>query len=290
VLSLVTENAVKVCSRQVVAQDIDYETGNIFTRDAVEIKGSVKPKFKVNALGDILITGDVENGQVRSDGNIVIKGGVTGQQATVHARGDLDLAFVVQGRVTSGGKLLLRQHGSHCRLYASGELHCNPSSRIIAAQLVAFGSLTVGSIGSDIATPSLLAAGVAPELLQLFFELRRTLTEQNEAIASLRRHQRASRESEELIELLEAQAESQKQLDGLNLMAVQGQVPVDLGLSHSLTCTIAVKGKVFAGTEIRIGNSRTILPMTMSNVCFRLQEQVAANTNERPILSVPNKK
>ena len=290
VLSMVTENSVKVSSRQVVAQDIDYETGNIFSRDAIEIKGSIRPKFKVNALGDVLVHGDIEKAQVRSDANVVVKGGVIGKYATIHARGDIDIAFVVQGRLFGGNKLVLRQHGSYCRLHSSGELHCNPSSRIIASQLVAFGSITTGNIGSDIAPRSLLAAAVAPEQLQHFFELRRTIADQNEVIETLRRRMGLNAASEELEELIEAHEENRKQLARLNLIFPKDREPADHGLSHALECTIVVKGKVFFGTEIRIGNGQMILPMTMNNVCFRLQEHIANEDHTRKILALPNKK
>lgn len=290
VLSMVTENSVKVCSRQVVAQDIDYETGNIISRDAIEIKGSIKPKFKVNALGDVLVSGDVEKAQVRSDGSVVIKGGVVGRFATVHARGDIDVAFVVQGRVRSGGKTILRQHGSYCRLHASGDLHCNPSARIVASQLVAFGSITAGNIGSDIAPSSMLIAAVSPEQLQRFFELQRTLTSQAEAVETLRRRMGLRAAGEELDELIESHEASRKEFAQLNLIIAKDREPADHGLSHALECTIVVRGKVFAGTEIRIGNSRMVLPVTMSNVCFRLQEHLAADAHHRTILVIPNKK
>jgi hypothetical protein len=290
VLSMVTENSVKVCSRQVVAQDVDYETGNIFSRDAIEIKGSVKPKFKVNALGDVLVSGDIEKAQVRSDGNVVIKGGVIGKFATVHAHGDIDVAFVVQGRIQSGGKSFLRQHGSYCRLHASGDLFCNPSARIVASQLVASGSITAGNIGSDIAPSSLLAAAVAPEQLHRYFELRRTLAEQDEAIENLYRHRGSHATSEELEELIEASKDSRKQLARLNLIVPKDREPADLGLSHALACTIVITGKVFAGTEIRLGNSRMTLSTTMSSICFRLQEHLIGEAIHRNILAIPYKK
>lgn len=290
VLSMVTENSVKVCSRQVVSQDVGYTTGNIVSRDAVEIKGSIKPKFRVNALGDILVTGDVEKAQVRSDSSVVIKGGLVGKMATVHARGDVDVHFVVQGRIFCGKTLLLRQHASYCRLHSSGDLHCNPTSRVLTSQLVAFNSLTTGNVGSDIAAPSLLAAAVAPEQLQRFFELRRTVAAQEEAIETLRRHLGASTESEELDELLEECNESRRQLAHFNLIVAHGQNVADRGLSHAMACSIVVKGKVVAGTEIRIGNSQMILPTTISNVCFRLQNPGVDKPAGRHILIIPNKK
>jgi uncharacterized protein (DUF342 family) len=290
VLSLVTENSVKVCSRQVINQDIDYQTGNIISRNAVEIKGSIKPKFKVNTLGDVMVSGDVEKAQVRSDGNVLIKGGVVGKYTTIHARGDVDLGFIVQGRVQSGHNIILRQHGSYCRLHAGGDVHCNPSTRIIAAQLVAQSSITTGTIGSDIATPTILAAAVAPVQLQRFYELRRAIHDQSEAIDALCRRHGQNTVSDELDELVESLEENRKLFSRLNLCFPPEQEPADRGLSHALVCSITIKGKIYAGTEIRLGNSRMTLPMTMSNVCFRLQEPTGDHAHAGTILTTPNKK
>lgn len=290
VLSLVTESSVKVCSRQIISQDIDYQTGNIISRNAVEIKGSIRPKFKVNALGDVMVSGDVEKAQVRSDGNVLIKGGVVGKLSTINARGDLDLGFIVQGRVQSGCTTILRQHGSYCRLHAGGDIHCNPASRIIAAQIVAHGSITAGTIGSDIATPTMLAAAVAPAQLQRFYELRRAIHNQTEAIDALCRRHGQNAAGDELEEMIETLEENRKLFARLNLSFSPEQEPADRGLSHALSCSIMIKGKVFAGTEIRFGNSRMTLPMSVSNVTFRLQEPTDDKAHVGTILTVPNKK
>lgn len=290
VLSMVSEGSVKVCSRLIISSDVDFATGNIVSRDALEIKGSIKPKFRVNALGDILIRGNIENAHVRSDSNVVVQAGMNGDNASIHARGDVDIRFVERGKIEAGGSIILRRNGYYCSLYAGTDVCCEPSSRIAAAQLVAAGSLTVGSVGSDIADPSLLAAAVSPEQLRRFFEFQRTIAAQFEAAETLQRQIGQFTESEELDELIETLEESRKQCRALNLIVPPDQEPPDHGLSHALQCTIVVKGTIFAGSEIRIGNSRMILRMTQSNVYFRLQDQSEDEIHNRNILIIPNKK
>jgi len=290
VLSMVSEGSVKVCSRLILSSDIDFATGNIVSRDALEIKGSIKPKFRVNALGDILIRGNIENAHVRSDSNVVIQAGMIGDNASIHARGDVDIQFVERGKIEAGGSIILRRNGYYCSLHSGTDLRCEPSSRIIAAQLVAAGSLTVGTVGSDNADPSLLAAAVTPEQLRRFFEFQRTIAAQFEAAETLQRQIGQFTESEELDELIETLEESRKQCNALNLIAPPDQEPPDHGLAHALQCTIVVKGTIFVGTEIRIGNSRMVLRMTQKNVCFRLQDQSGDEIHDRNILIIPNKK
>ncbi|MCL2459465.1 MAG: FapA family protein [Desulfobulbus sp.] len=290
VLSMVTENSVRVSSQHVVPQNVDFETGNIISRHAVAIRGSVKPRFKVNALGDIQIVGDVDKAIVRSDANVVVKGGVVGTSASVKARGDIDIGFANQSNTQSGGKTILRQHGSYCRLYAMGDLHCNPSARIISSQLVTYGSLTTGTVGSDIATPSMLAAGIVFERLDRYFDLQRIITEQLQTIEKMQHRKRSLAELEEMEELIKAHQANHKQFARLNLAVPKDQEAVDNGVTHALSCSILVKGQVFAGTEIRIGNSRMVVNTTIGNVTFRLQEKAANKEGLRYILALPNRR
>jgi len=290
VLSMVSENSVKVCSRQVISHDIDFTTGNLVSRDSLEIRGSVKPKFRVNALGDILIRGSIEKAQIRSDSNVVVQSGMVGDYAAIRARGDVDIQFVERGRVFAGGSILLRKSGYYCRMHAGGNLNAEPASRFVASQLVAAGSITVGTVGSDNAEPSMLAAAVSPEQMQLFFELQRTLEIEAEAIEALRRRIGPEGESEELDELIENHEESMRRFAHLNLIAPPDRLPEDAGLAHTLSCAIVVRGKVYAGAEIRIGNNRLTLSSTMSNVCFRLGEHIVPGATSRQIIIAPNKK
>ena len=290
VLSMVSEGSVKVCARQVISQDVDFATGNLVSRDALEIKGSVKPKFRVNALGDILIHGNIDKAQIRSDSNVVVRGGMLGDHAVIRARGDVDIQFVERGRIHAGGGIILRKNAYYCRLHANSNLVCEPASRVVASQLVAAGSLTAGTVGSNNADPSLLAAAVSPEQLQLYFELRRAVAVATEEIESLRRRLGPDAEHDQLNELTETLEEHRRHLNKLNLIVPQEREPDDRGLSFALNCAIVIKGTVYAGTEIRLGNSRMILPLTTSNICFRLQESVDGTSGERPIVFTPNKR
>jgi len=276
VLSKVSEGSVKVCSRQIIAQDVDFETGNINSNDALEIKGSIMPKFKVNAMGDILVCGTIEKAQVKSGGNVVVQGGLIGDLSDIRANGDVDITITEHGRISADGSIILRKSAFSSRLYACGDIHCDSSSRVIHTQLIAAGSITTGRVGSDNAEPTLLAAAVSPLQMQLFFDLSKIVTAKKKEIEALKMRQGRNAWSDELEELTLDLEEVQGKLAGLNLICPPVPKLADNGLSHALQCIIAVSGKVFEGTEIRIGNRRMVLEKTMSNVQFKLQDHLAA--------------
>ncbi len=276
VLSKVSEGTVKVCSRQIIAQDVDFETGNINSNDALEIKGSIMPKFKVNAVGDILVCGTIEKAQVKSGGNVVVQGGLIGDLSDIRAKGDVDISIAEHGRISAEGSIILRKTSFSSRLCACGDIHCDSSSRVIHTQLIAAGSITTGRVGSDNAEPSLLAAAVSPLQMQLFLDLAKIVTIKKKDIEALKMRQGRNAWSDELEELTLELREFQGKLADLNLICPPIPKLADNGLSHALQSVIAVSGKVFEGTEIRIGNRRMILEKTMSNVQFKLQDHLAA--------------
>jgi uncharacterized protein len=293
VLSMVSEHSVKVSSRQVIGSDIDFTTGNLISRNALEIKGSVKPKFRVNALGDILIHGNVEKSQIRSDSNVVIRSGMLGEQAAIHARGEVDISFIEHGSIIAGGAIIVRKNAYFCRLHTNANLCCDPSSRIIASQLVAGGSITTGTVGSNNADPCLLAAAVLPHQWQQYTELQRIIAQQEYTEKRLRMKIGPRGDSEQLEDLVNALQENKRQLAQLNLILAESGPAADTGLAHALACRITIKGTVFAGTEIRIGNSRMVLPVGKENICFYLRNpgagEEAGLPTDNDIMSIPLK-
>ncbi len=289
VLSKVSEGSVKVCSRQIIPNDVDFETGHINSNAALEIKGSIMPKFKVNALGDILVCGSIEKAEVKSGGNVVVQGGVIGDSALIQAKGDVDIKIIEHGRIFADGSIILRKSGFSCRLYACGDLHAEPSSRIIHSQLVAAGSITTGRVGSDNAEPTLLAAAVSPVQLQLYFDMKRTIALQAKELEALKMRHGRGATSDELDELKVELEENKGKLAHLSLIDADTSKSTLMGQAHALQCTIVVRDKVFAGTEIRIGNASLVLERTMANVRFQLQENLAAagGRTKAAIIAIP---
>lgn len=276
VLSKVSEGSVKVCSRQVIAGDVDFEIGNINSNAALDIKGSIMPKFKVSALGDILVSGTIEKAQVKSGGNVVIQGGLVGTSAEIQAKGDVDIAIVEHGAISADGSIILRKSAFSSRLLAGGDIHGDAASRVIHCQLIAAGSITAGRVGSDNAEPSLLAAAVSPLQMQRLLELKEAVASTKREIETAKMRKGRKTWSEELDELTADLEALSTKMASLNLICPELPKSPDHGLAHALACTIVIRGKVFEGTEVRIGNSRLVLTNTLANVKFQLQDHLAA--------------
>lgn len=89
------ENGV-IVSPVLTLEKVDLETGNIRFDGTVLVKGDVFESMKVYALIDIIIEGNIINSKVECMGNLVVKGGVTGNSQLI-AGGEVSVKGGVQG-------------------------------------------------------------------------------------------------------------------------------------------------------------------------------------------------
>lgn len=293
-LSVVRDNVIKVSSRQQIDGDIDFSTGNVESGNCLIIRGSVVSGFSVKAEGDIEIDGTVRSAMIEGQANVVIKGCITGQRTKIFAEGDADIIIVEQGEIVCGGNCVVRKLGYYSSIHANGDIRCKNDSVVMGGELVAAGSISLGDVGADKATPCLLAAGVAPERLKSYRRIKQNLIElQQEIIQLMQMQGRRSRRQRHL----EKDAVDLKQrLHRLNMIpgtglysrAGKGDDPHFSDAEYSIEDSIDIKkitievfGNIQAGTTIQIGNRILVLETNMSGRLFRL------NDTMQRILEVP---
>jgi len=294
VMSVVRGSVVSVSSRQKIDGDIDFGIGNIESKNCLLIRGSVLPGFQVKADGDVEIGGTVSSATIESLANIVVKGGITGQKTTISGDGDVDILFIEQGRIDCGGNCVIRKQAYYSTIHADGDIRCKKESVVVGGELVAAGSVTLGDVGSETAAPTLLAAGVVPERLAKYRELKNTLSELQDSIIQQlqtgggrsRKLRQMEREAEELRQML--QRLNMIPGSGLYSRAGLGDAPRFSPEQYSdeesidiRPVGIEVQGSLQAGTVIQIGNRTMVLDKTISFRLFRLSD------NLKRILAVP---
>ncbi|MBL4901256.1 MAG: DUF342 domain-containing protein [Desulfocapsa sp.] len=272
VLSMVSENSIKVCAKHTIPGNIDYSTGNIESHGAVEIGGTILPGFKVNIHGDLLLKGNARSATINCQGNLVIKGGIMGEQCKVTVAGDADFSFMEQGRLRVKGKVIIRKQAYHVRIMADGEIHCEASSQIMSGVLMSGKSLDLGNVGSSHSPAALLAAGVAPGRYLRYLSMRSQLRElEHERLLFLQRF--GLKKNTLLRKSLEKSIYTLYQdMTKLNLVPESSGDTEDAGETYLRGITITVQGTIFSGTEIQIGNVTKILEQDSTAVCFSLDK------------------
>lgn len=300
VLSIVNNRIIKVCSHQVIFSDIDYQTGNVESMNAVTIRGSVQPGFKVTAAGDLEISGSVMSGKIEGQGNLVVRGGITGKNSTLAVAGDADINFIEQGFLRCGGIAVIRKQSYYSEIVSGGDIRCQPNSKVMGGSVIAEGNVTLGDVGSENCTPALIAAGVVATRLDRFNELKKSIIAQQEAIVQWIQRYHGSSTSKKVKGMEKELADTKLLLIRLNLIPGTGLYskageaedamigpPEDYDPSGGIEIDkikIDVFGTIYSGTRIQIGNCAMIVEKTVSSRQFKL------HPNKKSILALALKR
>ncbi len=273
VLSVV-KNTIKVSSKLTIPGDINFKTGNVEASDAVDIGGSVQPGFKVVAHGDLRISGGVRSATVTSQGNVLIKEGVSGKGTVLRVTGDLDLLFVEQATVTVGGTVILRKQAYYSQILAGGDIYCHEDSTVLGGKTIAGGKLRLSQVGSESSSPALIAAGT-DYLRYLRYDAiqQEILDKEDELEHALNLHGHNSQLPFHLAMTKELE-EVHCELRALNLASGDKADSEEEENKRLRSYTIMVQRMIFAGTLLRIGNVTLELATTMNARKFALSENL----------------
>ena len=270
----VVENTVKVCSKLTIPGDINFSTGNIEAKDAVDIGGSILPGFQVSANGDLRIGGGVRSATVISQGNVVVQEGVNGKQTTLRVTGDVDIPFVEQAAITAGGTVIIRRQAYYSRVFAGADILCREESKIIGGITMAGRNVSLGQVGSDNAAPALIAAGTDGKQYLRYEALQQEIMEKEDELERcLQLHGRDSQLPFRRI-MTEELEEMNSDLKTMNLAAHNKGDSTEERNKLLRSRTITVHGQIFAGTLLRIGNVTKVVENTMAARIFSLSEDL----------------
>lgn len=294
VLSVVRGSVIQVSTKQKIAGDVDFTTGNIESKNCVIVQGAVQPGFIVKAEGDLEIGGSISSATIECGANVVLKSGVTGTKTTISASGDADILFIEQGKISTGGNCVIRKQGYYSTIHADENIRCRRESVVMGGELVAAGSMTLGDVGSEKSTPAHLAAGVVPERFQFQRELKKQMSRMQDEI--IKQMQQAGARSRKLRKMEREVEDIKQQLFRLNLIPGTGKYSrVDRGDDKRFAdedysdqfgvdlrkISIDVFGEVQAGTIIQIGHKTLVLDKTIHGRSFKLDNSL------RRVVAVP---
>lgn len=296
-LSVVNNNVIKVASRVKIQSDVDYTTGNIESENNTTISGSVLSGFSVTVGGDLEIAGAVSSATVKAEGNVVIKGGITGTSTSISAAGDVDISFIERAKISADGIVVIRKQSYYSTIEAGKDIRCHKDSATLAGKLIAGGSLTLGNVGAENCDHAFLAAGVDPERYTLFLQLQKELTQQQEEIIQTLQLLGRGGRPKKIRKMEEAAGETKMKLLKLNLIPgtelysriglgkeredLEEEDPLYLRGVDIENIRIEIHGKMFAGTKIMVGNRMVTLTQDIEKRAYRLSK------NLKRIMAVP---
>ena len=134
--------------------DVDYETGHIDYDGNVNVKGCIKSGFKVR--GNDIKTIELDGGIVEADGDVVVAGGIN--EGKIYARGNVFAKFIHKSEIFCMGNIQVGKEIVDSNIESGGSCVIE-NGKLISSKIVAKMGVSARHIGTEMAAPSVIKVG-----------------------------------------------------------------------------------------------------------------------------------
>ncbi|MBU0673031.1 MAG: FapA family protein [Proteobacteria bacterium] len=271
--------------------NVDYASGNIEVKTALQVKGSVMPGFKVKAKGATIIGGAVENGGiVLVEGDLKVANGIIGEKTRIVVMGSLQAKYIQDAEVIVKGDITIESYIFGGRVMSGGEIAIKRSAgrqegKVIGAFICAVNGISVSTVGSPSNQNSVMAIQRDPRLLEEMNQTNQEIIFCSENISKMMRTlQLGSVSAEAIREMLGKVPDTKKELfmkilDNLNKFIKRRKflsekvVALEAGISKTLNeAKIRVTTEFFLGNQVRIGDKNFTANDDLGPSIFQLKD------------------
>ena len=140
--------------------DVDFKTGNVTFEGNLQVRGGVKPGFKITATGSVNIGGTVEGATIEAGGDVVITGGVVGQkEGVIRAGGAVTARFVQEAEIHAGGSVTVASEIRESTVISEHKVTVTGAGRVVGGRVRGRDGVEAREAGSQAATPTSIQAG-----------------------------------------------------------------------------------------------------------------------------------
>jgi len=157
---VVGKNSIEVKGVYTIQGNVNIKTGNIKFPGTVQVSGDVESGFAVLSDGDVKIGGSVDASLVSAGGDILLKGGVKGnQKGVLRAKGNILAAFIEQATILAVGNMKVLKNCLRSSIKCNGKLSIPEKGAIIGGITKVRKGLEVGNLGSPRTVPTRIHFG-----------------------------------------------------------------------------------------------------------------------------------
>ena len=139
--------------------NVGLDSGDVSHPGAVVVEGDVEEGATVKADGDVEIKGVLESVNIETDGDLTVRGGITGSENTrIKVKGSVRAKFILDADLEVQGDVVVEKEIIHSHVKLRGAVKM-PKGRMVGGKIIALGSVTAGQIGSDALVPTSVTAG-----------------------------------------------------------------------------------------------------------------------------------
>ncbi|CAA9303751.1 MAG: hypothetical protein AVDCRST_MAG77-5893 [uncultured Chloroflexi bacterium] len=145
--------------------DVDFKSGNVYFEGNLQIRGGVKPGFKVTATGAVQVGGTLEGATIEAGGDVTINGGVVGQkEGVIRAGGAVSARFVQEADIHAGGSVTVASEIRESTVISETKVTVGGQGRIVGGLVRGRDEVEARIAGSPSATPTTIQAGWGEQL------------------------------------------------------------------------------------------------------------------------------
>ncbi|MCH4888749.1 DUF342 domain-containing protein [Acidaminobacter sp. JC074] len=183
-------NGVKVSVIEVleIFSDVGVKTGNISFSGRIIIRGNVTNGYKVETADSIEIYGVVEAAEILAGGDIIISGGVQGNDdCIIKAGGDIRSNYFNNCEVVAGGNIITDSL-MHCKVVCDESITAKGrKGLILGGEYTARHHVIAKTIGTEIGTITKLQLGITNDIMLEFQELAANLKDYKANVTKLKK-------------------------------------------------------------------------------------------------------
>ena len=257
----------EIVTERTIHGDVDYSTGDLTSSGAVRVSGNVKGGFKIKALGNIEISGDVEDAELESGESIIIHGGFTGSgKGLAKAILDIRARHVSNQHLTAGRDVWIGHEAINAHIDAGNDVIVDGDGVLVGGTTIVPNQLKARVLGSVSEIPTEVHMGLNPAILREAEQLGRKDEELSARVEELKllifekvkSHMTAGTEPsfEKEIESLKAQQKGLK--DELTTVRKRREV-IDEKRGRFKESKIKIEEQIFRGVSIFCGDSSLLI-------------------------------
>lgn len=246
-----------------VTGNVGLATGNIHHTGSVTVEGDVLADAVIEAEGDVVVKGMVEESVIICGGTLTVAGGILGGEGhLIRVGGNVEAKYIREADLTAGGDVLVARQISHSRVRCLGSVMV-PNGRIAGGKTIALRGIQVGTAGAPGSSDTVFMAGVDYSLqaqIDLYHEKIARLEANLKPIETALRNagSRADEEfSESIHQVVENLAFKRMNLqEAISLQYMRVQKLMDASREEAGLFVVIFK-EIWSGTTIWLGDSQT---------------------------------
>lgn len=257
--------------------NVDNSTGNIEYSGSIQISGNVCENFKVCSGGNVIVDGVVEGAEIEAQGDVIIARGMNGMgKGKIRAGGNVISKFFENAEVTAGG-YVDSDSILHSDVNAKDSVHVGGKKGFVTGgKICATNGIDVKNLGSNMGADTVVEVGADPSVKRKIQELQTELQENKKVMNQA--HPILVSATDKVKSGIEIPSEQFAYIKNLytlyNMKKKENKKAVKLLdelqeiVENSKNAAVTVRGDVYAGTRIVIGDVSMVVKSNVSYCKF----------------------